>query len=442
MPERPADPIFVSYSRRDEEVMRRITFFLRDQGFTVWVDNEKLIPGTPAWEESIEKAIKNAFAVIVILSPDSKNSEWVRREITYSDQFQKRLFPVLVRGTEEMSLPIRLVTRQFVDFRQDEESGLKSLLAAITFHIEKKQTLEMERPAQHLVQVDASTSIPVRTRAVKSTSFLTPGILYAGILMTLCILGLGVLWIVYQLFSFPVPVSGPATIEATSPSSSPIETPTGSPSNTVRPTIAVPSGTSFAASEKDKVTEFLRDVQIVHADTFDDPTVAGWEFEIGEIRNGTLEAIGKENMDAMFRTRKFGEGEGILIDFSYTENSTFIAFVNSGSYNTDSYRRFGLFVENGIPLTDIYEGGEYIWGGFSGNLSAGANQTYTLLFAILPDGELLEVVWDIENPDHALEYRNRFGDSWAGLPWIFVIQIDTGTITFDNFKEITFSGAR
>lgn len=442
MPNLPADPIFISYSRRDEEVMREIAFFLRDQGFKVWVDNEKLIPGTPAWEESIEKAIKDALVVIVILSPDSKNSEWVRREITYSDQFQKRVIPVLVKGTEETSLPIRLVTRQFVDYRQNEESGLKALSAALTFHIEKKQTQEMERPSKHPVQLDGPTSVPVHTRAAKSTSFLNPGILSAGVLMTICILGLGALWIAYRLFSFPLPVTGPATIEVTSLSSLPIQTPTGLLSNTVLPTTAVPAGTSYAASENDKVSEFLRDVQIVHADTFDNPAVAGWEFEIGEIRDGTLEAIGKENMDAMFRTRTFVEGEGILIDFSYTENSTFIAFVNSGSYNTDSYRRFGLYVENGLPLTDIYEGGEYIWQEFSGNLSATANETYTLLLAILPDGELLEAVWDTANPDDALEYRNSFGDSWAGLSWIFAIQIDTGTMTFDNFKEITFSGAK
>jgi hypothetical protein len=50
--------VFMSYSRRDEETMRRIVTFLRNQGIKVWVDNEKLIPGTPIWEEEIEKAIK------------------------------------------------------------------------------------------------------------------------------------------------------------------------------------------------------------------------------------------------------------------------------------------------------------------------------------------------------------------------------------------------
>ena len=96
MAQLPTRHVFISYSRRDDIVMRRTVAFLRKQGIKVWVDNEKLTPGTPAWEEEIEKAINSAYAVVVILSPDAKNSEWVRREITYADQYRKRVFPVLV----------------------------------------------------------------------------------------------------------------------------------------------------------------------------------------------------------------------------------------------------------------------------------------------------------------------------------------------------------
>ena len=63
---------FMSYSRRDEVVMRRIAMFLRDKGINVWVDNEKLVPGTPIWEAEIEKAIKAASAIIIIISLEYK----------------------------------------------------------------------------------------------------------------------------------------------------------------------------------------------------------------------------------------------------------------------------------------------------------------------------------------------------------------------------------
>ena len=104
--------VFMSYSRRDNEVMWRIVRFLRGKGIKVWVDNEKLIPGTPIWEEEVENAIFSAGAVIVVMSPDAKGSEWVRREISYADQYRKRIFPVLVRGDEDSFITLRLLTRQ------------------------------------------------------------------------------------------------------------------------------------------------------------------------------------------------------------------------------------------------------------------------------------------------------------------------------------------
>jgi HEAT repeat protein len=127
--------VFLSYSRKDEEPMRLIAKFLRAQGIKVWVDNEKLIPGTPIWEDEVEKAIRNAIAIVVVLSPDSKNSEWVKREMTLADQHQKRIFPLLVRGDENTSITLRLINRQFVDLRRDWDQGLKSLSDALSFYI-------------------------------------------------------------------------------------------------------------------------------------------------------------------------------------------------------------------------------------------------------------------------------------------------------------------
>jgi HEAT repeat protein len=127
--------VFMSYSRKDEEIMRMIAKFLRAQGIKVWVDNEKLIPGTPIWEEAVEKGIKNASAIVVLLSPDSKKSEWVRREISLADQNQKRVFPVLVGGDENSSITLRLINRQFVDIRINRDGGLQSLCDAISFYI-------------------------------------------------------------------------------------------------------------------------------------------------------------------------------------------------------------------------------------------------------------------------------------------------------------------
>jgi HEAT repeat protein len=152
----------MSYSRKDEEIMRFIARFLRAQGMKVWVDNEKLIPGTPIWEDAIEKAIRDSAAIVVVLSPDSKSSEWVRREISLADQHRKRVFPVLASGDENSSITLRLINRQYVDIRQNKEKGLKSLSEALSFYInelilhEQRALKEKEKTSSTSAKTEAA----------------------------------------------------------------------------------------------------------------------------------------------------------------------------------------------------------------------------------------------------------------------------------------------
>jgi hypothetical protein len=131
--------IFISYSRKDNDVLRRIVLFLRKRGIKAWVDNEKLTPGTSIWEEEIEKAIIGASAIIVVLSPDSKNSEWVRREISLAEQNRKKIFPVLVRGDRDSSITLRLINHQFVDIRENEAAGLTALYTSLNQYLRELQ---------------------------------------------------------------------------------------------------------------------------------------------------------------------------------------------------------------------------------------------------------------------------------------------------------------
>jgi len=173
--------VFMSYSRRDKDVMWRTAIFLRKQGVNVWVDNEKLIPGTPIWEEEIEKAIKAAKAVVVVMSPDSKNSEWVRREISLADQYRKHILPILVRGDEDSSITLRLVTRQYVDMRADEEVGLNSLYSALSAYLGEAgaQKNEIVQPAETLVE---ESKIENRISSGANPWVLMPGWVFAGAL--------------------------------------------------------------------------------------------------------------------------------------------------------------------------------------------------------------------------------------------------------------------
>ena len=135
---------FISYSREDTAKQRRVVKELRERGVDVWVDIENLTPGTPTWEREIEKAIRGATGIIVLLSPESNNSEWVRRELSFGEQHRKRIFPALVEGNEDASTPLRLANHQRVDLRTNFEDGLDELANAVREYIGVKQEIEAQ----------------------------------------------------------------------------------------------------------------------------------------------------------------------------------------------------------------------------------------------------------------------------------------------------------
>lgn len=127
--------IFLSYSRKDSGIMRRVCADLRAAGFEVWTD-ESLQPGTPSWHVSIEEALQTASSMVVILSPDAKLSEWVGREIQYAETLNKRIFPVLARGDERTSVPISLIGTQRVNLNHDYDAGIRELMAALRAYVQ------------------------------------------------------------------------------------------------------------------------------------------------------------------------------------------------------------------------------------------------------------------------------------------------------------------
>lgn len=130
--------IFLSYNRKDIELMQRLYNDLQAEGFTVWIDEAKLEPGTPSWQRAIEQAINESRCMIVILSPDAKQSKWVEIEASIAEESGRRIFPVLARGDARNAVLFRLRTYQWIDLQQDYQQQVKTkLLPALHKHLGK-----------------------------------------------------------------------------------------------------------------------------------------------------------------------------------------------------------------------------------------------------------------------------------------------------------------
>jgi hypothetical protein len=126
--------VFVSYSRQDAAFVERLGQDLSTLGYDVWVDMQDIVgSGEDRWRRSIVKAIRDCDAVVLVLSPNSTQSENVERELSVAADNGKRLIPVLYR---ECLLPdgfqYELAGLQYIDFTTLEfMDGVRQLTAQL-----------------------------------------------------------------------------------------------------------------------------------------------------------------------------------------------------------------------------------------------------------------------------------------------------------------------
>jgi hypothetical protein len=102
--------IFISYSHLDHEYAHSVAEALENYGFQVWIDDR--IDYGLQWPRIIEQNLESCAAFIVIMSPNSYNSEWVQNELNRAKRKNKRIFPLLLEGDEPW---LAVETTQYVD---------------------------------------------------------------------------------------------------------------------------------------------------------------------------------------------------------------------------------------------------------------------------------------------------------------------------------------
>ncbi len=118
---------FISYSRTDSDFVTQFASDLRESGVDVWIDTRDIEAGSE-WDDVIEDALRTAVGVIVIVTPESNLSQFVKKEIIFSQNHHKPIFPVLVQETE---IPLLIADLQTTDFSVDYSRGFNQLTGSL-----------------------------------------------------------------------------------------------------------------------------------------------------------------------------------------------------------------------------------------------------------------------------------------------------------------------
>ncbi|MBS1791216.1 MAG: toll/interleukin-1 receptor domain-containing protein [Acidobacteria bacterium] len=122
--------IFLSHSSEDHEFATSVANTIRQYGIPVWYAPTNMV-GAQEWQDEIGLALRRCDWFAVILSPNSVESMWVKRELQYAlhqRRFEKRIVPVLYLPCDPEILSWTLPSLHTVDFTQSLDNGWAALL--------------------------------------------------------------------------------------------------------------------------------------------------------------------------------------------------------------------------------------------------------------------------------------------------------------------------
>ena len=126
--------VFVSYAHTDEAIARRVADILHQAGLEVWEATREIMPGDN-WAAKVDQALQESQAMVVLLTPHTMRSNWVRSEIEYAlgeIRFRDRLIPVVVGDPDELKnedVPWILWNLKTIRLTEhaNEEEGIKEI---------------------------------------------------------------------------------------------------------------------------------------------------------------------------------------------------------------------------------------------------------------------------------------------------------------------------
>jgi len=141
--------VFISHASADDVFVAELRVRLEVLGISVWVDSRELRGGSRLAPE-IEQAIAEASHFVVVLSPGTVNSPWVRREIDKALEVQQgrdgyRVIPLLLPGIRVRALGMWFPEEPVAVAVEVGAGGLSGALPALLAALGKRLPTDHKR---------------------------------------------------------------------------------------------------------------------------------------------------------------------------------------------------------------------------------------------------------------------------------------------------------
>lgn len=150
--------VFISYSRKNEALVKKIVQEIEEAGQHVFIDYRDIPPGK-VFAAEIVNAIENAMCCVLMLSDESNNSSMVLNEVNSATNHDKIIIPLILDSdiTLSKAMEFYIGKNNWVEY-VDKESLVK-LLSIIKSLTQNEQETEIKYPGPIVLSADEISKI-------------------------------------------------------------------------------------------------------------------------------------------------------------------------------------------------------------------------------------------------------------------------------------------
>ena len=122
--------IFLSHSATDRQFARRLADVLDTHDLPYWYSQRHIV-GAQQWHDEIGKALARCNWFVLVLSPASVKSKWVKHELLYALEnkaYDGHIVVLSLKPAKFKQLSWTLSQSQWIDFTRGFDRGCKALL--------------------------------------------------------------------------------------------------------------------------------------------------------------------------------------------------------------------------------------------------------------------------------------------------------------------------
>ena len=232
--------------------------------------------------------------------------------------------------------------------------------------------------------------------------------------------------------TFQLPVVPPTLTTTSTATSTPLPLPTSTPAATSTfpptpiPTSAFLSGKAISFWNEFDNTDLLR---------------GDWVFFPNvKVKDGLVAIEHSSDWSGVYSNPHLSDDQTVLIRFRFDTWSDIHIAVETGEYETDSYRSWGVGAENDI-FSPVYSEGTIDHGGSftktKDDLELDPGKWYVLILHIGGSEPFIARIWEYDNPADSFSFEIQMNETWAGKKWLPLFLVGPqGKLEIDRYEEL------